>query len=305
VQEALVLAPDGVEQRFLLEGLLRGWIRVRYSRLLDEYEFAHIEQELRWDVGWTLDVNVIDLLRCDALLRRRSDGKWFYLEFKSAAACNDGWISSWETNAQILMNIRAIERTLGIRIEGIIIEGLEKGTRVVETNPLSAACGQMIQNSPFCYIWQRPDSSGAMVLRAYGATGWTRTPWWDLKQSARDVVEWLSLNGELESRFASVPPIRPREELLERYHQELLWQEASIAHKRLAVIEDPEMLARYFPHNPDHCLRYRNYPCDMYDICYNGQVAEDPIASGLYERRVPNHPEDGDVNTIVQASEDR
>lgn len=50
-----------------------------------------------------------------------------------------------------------------------------------------------------------------------------------------------------------------------------------------------------FPQNFHHCHRYNEAPCAYVKCCFNGQVSEDPIASGYYKWREPHHSTEGDI----------
>lgn len=275
--------PPHPEQDYLLEGLLRLWAKNRLPAVFDEYEFTMVEQELRWPMG----ESIIDLLRLDGLLRRRSDGAWFYLEFKSTTTIDDAWIASWEQNAQFLLNIRAIEEVLGLRISGVLIEGLAKGIR-----DFDRAREMEIQYSPLCYGFTRVDGEGHRIYRPTYAAGHRRIGWWEAGRTPAEVVELLG--GEGSKLLGAIPPIRPRAELLQDHHEQAVAQELHVWRGRDELMRAPSRRALnvWFPQNPDHCRRYKRHPCPFLDICYDDQIAQDPLGSGLYEKRVPNHPED-------------
>lgn len=293
VQEAIskaIASFPGIseEQRYLLEGHLLGWAELRYPALLSEYEFVLIEQELRWEVGEALGVRVVDMLRLDGLLRRRADRSLFYLEFKSAASCDDAWIEGWEINSQFLLNIQAVEEVLGERIMGVVIEGLEKGHRDIDRSKGSATYGQEIQNSPFCYAWSRVDGEGKRVTETRYRAGLSRCSWASLGVSPEGVQRAI---GDDRSRlFPSVPALRPSGGQLRAHREQFLWQEARV-YRKTELVRAGGSLDQEFPQNPDQCRRFRRHPCPFLDVCFDPQTGRDPLGSGLYESRVPNHPE--------------
>lgn len=273
------------EQEYLLVGLLLAWAEFRLPLLREEFEFTLIEQELRWKMGEFEGVEVVDLLRLDALLKRRSDGALFYGEFKSSASCDEGWVKSWEINSQALINISAVEEILGVRIHGILIEGLEKGYRGEDRS--KRRLGE-IQHSPLCYGWR----FGSRLESEY-FPGALKVSWWEEGKSPQEVAEILGERRK--SLLIPLPPIRPRPTLLARHRRQALMQELRVFRGMEEIEGNPEareiLLDLHFPQNPDHCRRFKRSPCPFLDICYDEQVGMDPLGSGLYEPRIPNHPE--------------
>jgi hypothetical protein len=113
------------EQQFLLEGLVRGWVKTRLPRILEEYTVVEVEKECKWELA----PNLIQMLRVDALLRRKVDGVIFILEFKTTSFPGYDWQQQWEHNIQLLSYTGAVTDIYGEPCGGVLIEGLVKGTR--------------------------------------------------------------------------------------------------------------------------------------------------------------------------------
>lgn len=274
------------EQQSLFEGIVRAWYRVRYPKLATEYEPVAVEHELSWPMGERDGVKVIDHLRCDALLRRRSDGSLFYWEIKTSGDPGDNWIKSWEHNSQLLINTVALEEMLGERIHGVLIEGITKGRLAPDKLRTSPWFGKIIQQSPFCYVYVDP-------VTKHISLSWVRNyrkmETWKLLTIKR-LVDEVMTEEECNALFVPVPPIRPSQSALDRHREQCLWQESGVANALVLCKNDPRLIDRYFPMNDDHCHRYWGYPCQFMGICYDEEVSKDPLGSGLYVPRVPHHP---------------
>lgn len=287
------------EQKALLQGLVYSWYKVRYPQILREYEPILIEREMLWEMGERNGYAIRDMIRADALVRRRSDGMLFYLEFKTTTKGDENWIRTWEHNAQLLINTVAIEDLMGERLGGVLIEGLLKGSRRKCTLRTSRFFGEVIQDSPLCYAFRTVDNLGGQHFE----TSWSRgSEHIRVSDFSSDPIKWVdSLPLEdVAAQFVPIPPIRPRGDLLERHRRQMVHQEGEIAWALDLLKEasgSPEtqryLLDCYFPQNDDHCNRYYGSPCDMEEICFNPTVAADPLGSGLYQRRQPHHSPEG------------
>lgn len=293
LQRALLAHPDAAalphflpEQTWMLEVLLRAWAQERLGVLLEEFELVASEQELLWPMGETPEgLPVIDMVRVDALMRKRSTGGLYYLEFKSTARGGDEWAKSWQRNSQLLANVLAIEEAWGERCEGVLIEGLVKGRRAVETTRSSRLCGQVVQQGPLAYGWK--DKSG-IIWPAY-ASGRTKVPLWEEDLLPHAWVEVLTREGVVSELFAPLPPIRPLHEHLSRWRETAVVQESRVARLVEAVTTGALPVHLAFPCHENHCFRYWGHPCEFEPLCFNAQVARDPLGSGLYQRRLPHH----------------
>lgn len=276
------------EQRALLEGLVWAWNRVRLPAIRAEYDLVSVERDMLWTMGTQDGVTVVDMVKCDALVRRRSDGTLFYLEFKTTTQGGDEWIKQWEHNSQLLINTVAVEELLGERLGGVLIEGLLKGRRAPERLRHSPFRGRVLQQSALCYAYAQTDSLGGRHYSLdYVSPKWERIAVWtevDARRWTHDVMT----TEQCAALFVPCPPIRPRNELLARHRAQMLHQESAIA--RMLPSAD---LDRDFPMNDDHCYRYWGNPCEMEELCFNAAIAQDPLGSGLYQRRRPHHELEG------------
>ena len=273
------------EQVALFEGIVRAWYRVRYPKLLAEFEPVAIEHELTWNMGQKDDVTVWDYIRCDGLLRRRADGSLFYWEIKTSGDPGENWIKSWEHNSQILINTTAIEELLGERVHGVLIEGIAKGRLAPDKLKTSPWYGKVIQQSPFCYVYVDPVTK---EISLSWQRNYRKMETWKLLPIKRLVNEVMS-EADCNALFVPVPPIRPSQLALARHREQCLWQESGIAKALVICKNDLSQIDRYFPMNEDHCFRYWGYPCSFMGMCFDEEVAKDPLGSGRYVARVPHH----------------
>lgn len=271
------------EQSALVRGTIAAWMRIRWPQLREEFEFVAIERELRWKLA----PGIIDQVRVDALARRKADGGLFYVEWKTAGEGGDEWVAQWEHNTQILANTLAIEEVLGERVEGVLIEGLMKGRRGIDRNPKSPFYQRRIQQSAVCYGYVH-DQAGEYRIDYTRANGWRKIAVWR-EMPVEEWVRRVMSEDECARMFAPCPPIRANRKQLAR------WREAAIVqnHERQARLEllreDPARIHLLFPINDDHCFRYWGNPCPFERLCFTEQIERDPLASGLFRRRVNHH----------------
>jgi hypothetical protein len=280
------------EQLFLLECLVRAWVKVRLPVILAEYEVVSVEEELRWP----MDSQIIDMVKCDVILRRRSDGLLFILEFKTTSSAREDWALQWECNTQVLLNTVAVQEMAGEPVGGMLIEGIIKGPHRRETAKRSAFVGMKIQHSPLCYGYMSP---GGDIYSDYHY-GWDKVALWD-HTTPKAWVDHFSME-ELDTLFfRPVGPIKPKPQDLMSVRRQVVAQEKKVARdvekvlgKIIPLEPLPNELDEEFPKNYSHCLRYFGYPCSYMDLCYTGAVAEDPVGSGKYRWRRPHHIEEGE-----------
>jgi len=266
------------EQAALVEGLLRGFHRAVWPRMMAQYpRIIMIEQELIYDHDGLRFMSKPDLVVAD------TEGAIWYIEFKSTSSKKEGWINQWDTAIQLHSTIRAIEQTLGgEKVTGVIVQGMYKGYE---------SYGK--QSSPFCYSYQRkgtPPFSKDEVRYDYAA-GFKRYPTWELQGGVKTWVEGMP-ETILTEQFPCSPPIFVKEEMVDTWFRERADREQQIfvAMHTLKEIEDPEerdrVLELVFPHNFSACNPGFGAPCPYRRICHGG--LQDPLNNG-FEYRVPHH----------------
>lgn len=284
------------EQAFMLEGLVRAAARVRIPRILDDHITIDVEREMRWH----LDVDVQMPLRADWVLRHTRTGRLVLKDWKTLAYANVGWVKGWERNAQILAYLSAAEDLYGEPFEGLSIEGLVRGKRAKDTSKAPMFDGRLdrIQQSPLCYAYKNTLSS-TFAPKYQAGKVWEKVALWEEMTAKEWIEDYLSAE-DVEGLFcAPVPPIAPNAQRLASWRTQAGALEREIADKARLVrihVETPTFpsaLDVAFPQNFSACLKYgTDYECEFAPICFNGQVAEAPLESGLFEPRQDHHEEE-------------
>jgi hypothetical protein len=263
------------------------------------------EQELVWELGTKDDGRPIRyMLRVDALLRERGTESLFYREYKTTAWGDYRWALSFENNAQVMANLRAIEATLGERPLGVQIEGHLKGNRRTDTAKASTYSGTEIQDSILCYAYESGPGNVSLSWKARGV----RRGVWELGFTPRRWVEDYLNEQDCRGLFINLPPISPDPYALDRWQRQTVAQEARIA-RALSELEQiiaspwpdadamsTRVLDREFPLHETSCIRY-NQKCSHYSICHESGVRAAPLA--FYGRRIPHHA----TEAVQQAAE--
>jgi len=290
----------------LLEALVRGWVLVRLPALLADFNVVSVESEKRLLIPTTFkageevredeEVALVFLARIDAQLRRRMDGATVVLNFKTVSEAKSYWVEGWQTDQQTISEMLPVEYETGTPCAGVLIEGLVKGRQNVQWPKGS---GHWYHGSPLIWAWckqgdgfQREewaakyewtDETGA--FRRLGK-GWERVR--ASQEFPGGIAAWLRFLQErepqlLNSQFVSPPLVSRQGSEIEEWLEQ-------VKHREVEIYESAGELARDFPKNThnNNCL----FPsrCQFYDICW-GSSKDDPIGSGLYQIRQPNHPE--------------
>ena len=264
------------EQGALVEGLLRGFYRHTWPRLIAQYpKILMIEQELIYNHdGLTF------MVKPDIVLEDLEGNPW-YVEYKSTSSKQAGWVEGWSTAVQLHSSLRAIEAALGRPVTGVIVQGLYKGFVSYQK-----------QSSPFCYAYQRkgtPPFSKDEVSYEYKA-GFKRYPTWEMPGGVKAWVEGMPENV-LADQFPQTPPIFVKNDLLDAFFNQLAIREGEIE-SSVELLEGADedyrkhILDATFPQKFDQCHPYIGKPCAYLKLCH-GHVA-DPLVEG-FQYRVPHH----------------
>lgn len=297
------------EQAALLEAFGWAFERVRVPALLSEYEIVSIERE-----EFTLLAGDVGLAgRCDAVLRRRSDGLLFVWNLKTVSQPDARWKAGFEVDQQLMLEALAVERRLGERVYGCLIEGFIKGPRVEADDDLKEVrqgsgkeATQRIQRSRLLYGYKL-DANPPIQKADYDWEGTTRKGWHKFRvweeafegqggySPLRYWINWLP-QEVIEGQFEILEPIIRSDRAVESKLAQVVAAERNIRAFRSSMEANPsynaEQLDAYFPQNEDRC--HRLGPCPFLQMCWNEQNARDPLGSGLYQPRTPNHPEGED-----------
>jgi hypothetical protein len=283
-----------------MEGLVRAFHRVRQPLIDEEFELVHVEKELEWELA----PGVVMPLRLDRLERNKSNGMLYIRDFKTTSMAGMEWVRKWERDHQILAYVQAAQELTGEPVGGMIIEGLVRGKKKREAGKNPMYPGVRVQQSPLCYIYR--SDRGELSPFYQRAKGWEKVSLWEIDMTPQEWIEERLTKEEVSDLFvAPVPAISPNIGALDRWrrqHSALEIRMASAAEVVETARVDAEFhdnkviwlkaMDKKFPQNQDACYKYgEDYPCEFDQICYNGQVEEDPIGSGMYAPRKDHHGE--------------
>ena len=272
------------EQGALVEGIVRGFYRQVWPRLIAQYpRIIAVEQEMIIKLADGLTF----MARLDLILATEDD-EWVYVEYKSSSSKKREWIDQWSTAVQLHSSIKAVEETLGHPVQQVIVQGLYKGY---------ISYGK--QNSPFCYAYVRggnPPFTQDQARYDYAA-GYRRQPVWERPGG---VAQWVAEMPEeiLTDQFMATPPIFVKEELVEAFMRQVVRREQDIAcavdaiqHAQQTVsasasIDEDMVMDATFPQHFEQCQPGWGKGCAYRRLCH-GRV-DDPLSSG-FEWREPHH----------------
>lgn len=261
------------EQACLTEGMLRGFYKHVWPRLLAQYPtIRYIEQEVEYKHDGLVFMSKPDLVM------ENSEGDWVYIEYKTTGTKKEEWINSWETAVQLHSAIKACEQTLGKAPNMVQIVGLYKGYQ---------SYGK--QSSPFCYAYMKkgnPPFSEDQIAYEYKA-GLKRYPVWELEGG---VKKWVDDMPEtvLANQFPMSPPIFVNEDMVNSFFEQRAIREGEIAYAAKNVDDIPLniLLNEVFPQKFDQCIPPYGRACEFKKLCHGR--CDDPLKEG-FDWRTPHH----------------
>ncbi len=298
------------EQCAHIEAMILAWDRVRLPRWLEHYEIIEVESEDR--IALSDDVTLA--VRADAVVRRKTDSRFFVVNFKTVANPDERWLKSWEVDMQLMTELLAAERRHGKVFGGVIIEGLVKGARVKVGADLREVRGSekevvgYIDRSPLLYGF-KTDADPPLRALEYQWESTTRKGWYKFRTWRENFAEgstlgmsglnaleyWVNWLPEevLENLFVTVPPIMRNEGMIEAKVRQIVATERRVmnAHAQLDIAYEQgnreAVLDAHFPQHEGECYWPSQCPC--FQLCWEAQTGGDPGGSGLYQPRVDHH----------------
>lgn len=301
--------PDNVEQDIqeqldLIEALVRLHEILLAPQDAQEYETLASESEITYEIAPGMNF----MARPDKVLRRRSDGVVIVRNYKSTANPDMTWRDQWRYDMQVISEVEAVKKSLGVDVWGVQIVGLVKGRR-------SEFDGRYSHNNSLIYCWVPKDKNSlGTSLEMYPSYEYTCDsphsrcsggkkhrlgPSYE-KRAVREVFPggikgWLEhlrdhYPGVLEQYLLVLPPVIVPSHEVDQWRRTVVAQEQriqnSLEHEDLT---DPEKLDEAFPMYTAHgnCLRPRK--CQFFPICWEGAGLN---PNELYRWRTPNHPQE-------------
>jgi hypothetical protein len=310
------------EQRAIAEGLVRAWAAYNLERFLDTFEVLEVEQEGRAELAQ----NLVLMFRPDALVREKATGDLFIVSWKTSSTWMKKIVDQCQVEMQPISEAWGVEQRPydneggAVNIEGVLYLFCVKGQcRLDDYDNIRK------QNTPLAYAWFKPgptpeedewcwayeyvteemnDKTGKFKKTKLGK-GWRKVPVWEsypggIKQWIDDLaaqrIQPRHINA-LESIFPEMLPVSRKPSEIESWRRQVVSQESRVRLQAQAVEQSrllgperfKEVLDREFPQHTSNCYSY-NSRCSCWDVCWTEAVAADPLNSGLYQIRTPNHP---------------
>jgi hypothetical protein len=275
------------EQESLVEALVRAFD----VKVAPKLRGTVVEVEQEYVVP--LDTGISFMSRADALLRTDSGLTVLSLKTKAKVDSRDYEIASHDM--QSMSEIWAIEQATGRTVDSVQMLWMVKGTRRNER-----------QQSFLVHPWMRDDGLGR-VEWAYDyyysceephqiargkfcqggqrhtlGKGWSQVNIWEIMP----IKSWIrvledDLRDPLSQLFVWPPEIYRNKQEIDDWLEQVRAQENTV----LVCSEGLSVLNQAFPQHTERC----DFPtsCQFIPICFRGV---DPLNSGLYKWREPNHP---------------
>lgn len=243
---------------------------------------------------WTGPEGIVWYARPDILLRRKADDTLWYLELKTSGLDPSRFCRIWGHKTQMHLGARCVEATIGEPVEGVIVQGLWKGTKYKGASRSKLTGG---------YCRQAIGAVGRTVWRTDHASGFQ---WRTALEYDGGIAAWIDAlpNDVFSEYFPCTPPITPDPEYLDNYVQQRTYREKEIAawHAEMDDLESQvengirteeeyeelfnASLNRVWPQESNACENeMTGFRCSFYEACWNKMVNRDPLKSGLFKLR--------------------
>lgn len=290
------------EQRDIAVALVYNWRKLRLTAFLQEYRVLRladgpfVEREIVVPIFEDERYKVLLMSRPDIVVERLYDHAALVWELKSTGVANDSWTKKWEHAAQVLLQARATQHYLSTigdtrPVVGVIVEGLVKGQRKKDASGLKRFSNSLI----YSYV-KRGD--GFVVPHQYSTT-WRK--YWDKELISQHMpleqwIDGLPLET-LNEHVRVVPPILASPENVDSVCRQVAAKAIDHFQRANSVLAEEVGSANWsvaldelFPQNFNNCLAYgEENACGFMDVCFQHNIGEDPLGSGLYTPREPNH----------------
>lgn len=291
--------PEHQELSWLVYGLVYTWGRLLLPEFLNEYEVLGVETELALDITPIIKLQG----RPDAILRHKLTKDYYVLNFKSSGYINsDSWARRFETDQQLSSELLLVEKQVGAKCAGVIIEGMYTGSKRESKD--EAGNSYSYRSSPLLYGWYRspnpPVSTEAYEWKYERARGkqWQRIKTWGTEAGVKNWVEyWLQVEPQmLRDQFKRLPPIKRDVDVVEDWLMQSVEQVSEMEMDRGILANDymknPVTYRQYlnvlFPQHTQECDRYTR-GCEFKQVCWANKGVE-PLTLGMFKPRTPNHP---------------
>ena len=269
-----------MEQSTLVEGLIRGFYKLRWPALIAEYPIviaSERETIFPHDYSGKLNKKGPFVYKAKPDLVLEGEQGRIYLELKSTGTKKVEWVNSWTSAIQIHGTAKAIEFTLGEPMLGTLVQGFYKG---------SEQYGKF--SSIFCYgyVSKGVPPFNKTTYSADYRKGFTRTAVWEMEGGVKGWVERLSVET-LSDQFLQTPLIFTNEEMAESFFRQRAIREESVKNTTVLLrssdpIKHQTLMDTTFPQSFSKCSAAWGKECQFKKLCHT--IVEDPLASGFIPR---------------------
>jgi hypothetical protein len=329
-----ILQMELAQEIDLVKGLVYGWSLVGYPRLIRDYELVEGGIEQEEEISWLLSdptcthnggcekqVEMRLLTRTDILAKSKASGLGILFNLKSVGDPSDRWRNSFTRDMQTLTEAIAVESRLGMKVDGVIIEGLVKG----KNSEYPKGSGFYQSNSMLIYAWVK-DSTDVSLPGEQGGVEYATS--WDYTCSAPHVmgnnqrcpggrnhtlgkgfrkrpvrdcfpsgvygwIDYLMRNdpATLESYFLQLPPITRSDYEVERWKRQVLpaekrRQDDAAAIDAVFIAGNKQAAYELLDNKFNMNTGYQCLSCSYEPICW---MAADPMDESNWKPRTPNH----------------
>ena len=271
-------------ERWML-GMIYAMGKYILPEILRDHEVVMVEEEVLYDLPPTNDGHpnapIIRLISIpDLILKRKSDGTYWYWEWKTTGWLDTRWLRQWDKDVQLMGGARSLIAK-NITIDGCIVQGVYKGFR-------------------------KDGRLNHILVNAYaigGIRGVSRDQWspkyvkgWDkvgTDEYEDGVIGWVDHLWELDqdyirSLFPRTLPISINDTLVSSYFRQLWLEEQKFAYANEDFVShqiDGDAMDLYYPQSFWECEPSIGMKCPFLDCCWNPEVGKDPVGSGLFVQR--------------------
>lgn len=279
------LPPEQKDREILYRhlGWLAAWALYHEPRIRERYETVQIEHELILSCpvnrGKSIDPGILWVpIIPDRVVRRKANRHLEYWEYKTALAAGQKWQSSWQYQPQLHLGQEAIEQELHEKVSFAQIIGLMKGY------PYTDADHQERLIHP--YVWAYSNGEHWSVDRV-ALSNWKRRPVWEYPDG---LLAWVQFCGEdvALSQFPRSVPVFKSNRMIQQWVERRYYRQEEIQ-TYLDEGADPDDRHLYFEPRTKQCEPPYGDKCPYVKCCWNAQIGDDPIGSGLFVKRDPHH----------------
>jgi hypothetical protein len=256
---------DPLWWQWLLAAYL-AWERVKRDDFLQQYDVLEVEEEFEIPIS----PNVMLYTRADAVVRDRSDGSNWVLNWKTTSDVKD-WTRKWFYDPQGWTEAIAAEGRLNIPISGCIYVGVWKGPFYQGKTTSRLIFGYKTYTKGGAVTYGTETNGGASKFAAWQET-------FPFGEGLSAWISWLD-KGFLSKYFVESAPQLRQDELVAKWLKQLVRQENEIDYV-LEAGDAEEQEAFFWQNWGEECGR-----CPFKDLCRGLATPETLIEQGFLKPR--------------------